>query len=683
MRRRLPAVALAFALGAAVAADNPPGEIVVTVQREPAPLLEQTNNTALIDEERIRILGATHIAQLGTQAAGTWLVRGTQQESLPAIRSPVLTGPGSCGAFLMLEDGIPIRPAGFCNVNQLFETLHEQATALEVIRGPSNALYGANGLHGTINVLLPQPGARPGTSGSVELGPDSYWRTRTQWDGELGANPLVAGLSVDHDADFRADAGYRQAKGFAKLDQSIAAGDLQYAIAATWLDQDTAGFINGYKAYEDDALRKANLNPGAYRDANSERLSVRWIPAADHALAGSDLRVYLHRSQMDFTQHFLPGTPQEDNSQWSGGAMLTNRRTVGPDWALTSGVDLEIARGTLDEFQSADSGIATIPAGQHYDYEAWSYALSPFAQLELPLAAAWTARLGLRADYMLYDYDNQMLDGNTRDDGTPCTPAPCRFSRPADGSDDHLNFAPSAGVLWRIAPQLAAYLNLARAYRPPQAAELFRLQGQQTEANLDSETMDAAELGLHWQQEFVRLELATYAMKKRNYIFQDASRFNVSDGKSRHIGVEAQADLRLPSGFYAGLAGSLSRQTYAFSATTPGGEQISSGDDIDTAPRTLASARVGFDRGAWLGEAEWVNVDDYYLDAGNTRTYRGHNLLNVRGLWRATGEWSFAVRINNLTDELYADRADFAFGNYRYFPGRDREIYVEVAFASL
>jgi len=38
------------------------------------------------------------------------------------------------------------------------------------------------------------------------------------------------------------------------------------------------------------------------------------------------------------------------------------------------------------------------------------------------------------------------------------------------------------------------------------------------------------------------------------------------------------------------------------------------------------------------------------------------------------------VRVNNLTDELYADRADFAFGNHRYFPGREREVYVQLGY---
>ena len=42
--------------------------------------------------------------------------------------------------LLYLEDGIPVRPAGFCTVNQLIEVGSELASSIEVIRGPGNAL---------------------------------------------------------------------------------------------------------------------------------------------------------------------------------------------------------------------------------------------------------------------------------------------------------------------------------------------------------------------------------------------------------------------------------------------------------------------------------------------------------------------------------------------------------------
>jgi outer membrane receptor protein involved in Fe transport len=658
-------------------------EVVVTATREPQPLLTLIGNTARIDSDQIALLGHTHVSQLGATAAGTWLARGAEQESLPAIRSPVLTGPGSCGAFLMLEDGIPIRPAGFCNVNQLFEVPTELASAMEVVRGPANALYGANGLHGTLNFLLPVPGERPGFSGSGELGPDHYWRTKLLWDGAAGDDPAVAGIVLDHDADFRAEAGYEQAKGFVKLNRAIAAGELQFGLSATTLDQESAGFIEGYRAYEDEAARRANANPEAYRDADSERLYARWIPAADHAWAGTDLRAYLHRSEMDFLQHFLLGQPREENGQWSGGLMVTNLRQLDDRYTLTSGVDLELTRGWLEETQTeADTGTPVRPQGKHYDYEAWSYLLAPYAQLDITLDADWTLQLGLRAEYMLYDYDNHMRAGNSRADGTPCAPAPCLFNRPDDRSDDFLNVAPNLGLLYRITPELAAYTSLTRGFRPPQATELYRLQADQSSANLDSETLDSVELGVHWRTALTRVEVAAFVMKKRDFIFQDAERFNVSDGESRHRGVELQAELRLPSGFYAALAGTWAKQTYAFSATTPGGEQIRSGDDIDTAPRTLASARIGYDADALLGELEWVHVGEHEIDAANAHEYRGHNLLNLRTRWQVADDWSVVARVNNLTDQLYAERADFAFGDYRYFPGRDRELYLEVAFSS-
>ena len=34
-----------------------------------------------------------------------------------------------------------------------------------------------------------------------------------------------------------------------------------------------------------------------------------------------------------------------------------------------------------------------------------------------------------------------------------------------------------------------------------------------------------------------------------------------------------------------------------------------------------------------------------------------------------------SLRVDNLFDTRYADRADFAFGNERFFPGRPRTVF--------
>ena len=122
------------------------------------------------------------------------------------------------------------------------------------------------------------------------------------------------------------------------------------------------------------------------------------------------------------------------------------------------------------------------------------------------------------------------------------------------------------------------------------------------------------------------------------------------------------------------------QNTYAFNAIE-GSELIVSGRDVDTAPRHINTARLN-----WVfmpsasAELEWISIGRYYVDASNEHTYPGHDLLNLRVGWDFGANWAATLRVNNVLDEDYADRADFAFGNFRYFPGRDRSAFVEVRY---
>jgi len=681
-------IAVAAMAHAALPADNPPeteglgDEIVVTAGKGGRSSLELTGNTAKIPGERVFVVNHQHVSELGTQAAGTWISRGSGQEHLTAIRSPVLTGPGACGAFLTLEDNIPIRPTGFCNVNQLFEIPTELAQSVEVLRGPANALYGSNGLHGTINFLMPTPGAMPGWNGSAEIGPDEFYRGKLGWDGSAGQNDMTFGVLADHYDGFRDDSGYEQQKGFFRLKRTLQSGELGLGFSASNLEQETAGFIEGKDAYKDPDLRTTNPTPEAFRDADSQRFFVRLTPDWQGALSGSDFRVYLRRSEMEFLMHFLPGQPLEENGQTSGGLIWTVHRPVWKNSLLTAGLDLEYMDGFLEQFQES-AGFGPFPQGQHYDYDVSSVMAAPYGQLEIPVGDAWRVMFGLRLEYLRYDYDNNMVDGNTQDDGVTLCPTPtgCRYSRPADRSDDFLNLAPNIGALYSINKSTVLFATLSRGFRAPQATELYRLQANQDVADLESETIDSLELGVRWQTRQYRVEATTFAMKKDNFIFKDADRLNISDGKTEHWGIELQADAQARNGLYGGIAATYARHTYDFNRDGLSiSESIESGNDVDTAPRTLGSVRFGYNVPRWQTELEWVHNGGYYLDAANEHEYEGHNLLNLRAVLRVREAWTFALRLNNLTDELYADRADFAFGEYRYFPGRGREIFFQVAY---
>jgi outer membrane receptor protein involved in Fe transport len=73
-------------------------------------------------------------------------------------------------------------------------------------------------------------------------------------------------------------------------------------------------------------------------------------------------------------------------------------------------------------------------------------------------------------------------------------------------------------------------------------------------------------------------------------------------------------------------------------------------------------------------------MDSYYLEPQNERRYDGHSLLNLRVTSQLAPRLTSSVRITNLLDEDYAERADFGFGDYRYFVGQPRGAYVEIGY---
>ena len=658
-------------------------EIVVTSHRRDQPLAEHLGNIDLLDSSLVDSVKHQHPYELMTRAAGVWVSRGSGQEHLTAIRSPVLTGAGSCGGFLFLEDGIPIRPAGFCNVNQLFEVATEQARAVEVIRGPGNALYGSNALHGTFNFIMPAPGDRADSHGTIEIGSNEFIRVRAE--GPLDSDSSLFGaFHYTDDGGFRDDSGYTQWKFHGKAAASLLGGDLVSAFSATDLDQETAGFIVGQDAYKDPAVNRSNPNPEAFREASSQRLYAIWSrDAGDFAI---DVRPFLRHSDMSFLQHFLPGQPLEENGHVSFGA-LTSVTMQSERQTTIVGADIEWGDVWLEQTQfgpteGSDFLQETRPEGKHYDYEVATFLMAPYIQTEVLVSDALTVEVGLRAEFSHYDYKNKMLTGNTRDDGTPCGFGGCLYSRPADRSDSFVNFAPNLGVGYRLNPELLLYASLARGFRAPQTTELYRLQSGQEIADLDSERLDSIEAGLRKSASNWQADVSVFAMRKRDSIFRDSQGFNVSGGRTRHEGIEVSLDWQIGTAWSTTLDATYARHQYDFDTVAARGETFVSGRDVDTAPRLFGAAELHFDNGDRLrGSLQWVYMGDYHLDAENRFDYPGHSLLNLRAVYDLGDRMTLSARLNNLLDEDYADRADYAFGNYRYFPGRGREVFVEFRYS--
>jgi len=626
------------------------------------------------------MLSATHSAEALNRAAGVNVQRGSGQESLIAIRSPVLTGAGGCGSFLLLEDGLPLRPTGFCNVNALFEANIEQASAIEIIKGPAVATYGANATHGIVNVLSGTVSALPRAAVTLESGSHDYRRVRFA---SAAASNWGAYGHWTRDGGDREAAGFDEAKLNLLADFDAGDGALQLRAAGTVLNQETAGFIRGRDAYRDPLRRRSNPNPEAFRDARSTRLAAAWS-AQDCEGCFIDVRGVLRHSEMQFSQHFLLGKPVEENGQTSFAISASRLRPVGTAVSLRWGAEAERARSELLEFQAGPTldgsaaARAIRPAGRHYDYVVHGAGLGAFADLEWQINDRLRAGAALRADWTRYDYDNLMLDGNTDDLGQPC-PGGCLYSRPGDRRDDFVNFAPKFDLRWRPSERQTLYAAATRGFRPPEITELYRLQRQQQLAELDSERLDSLELGWLLESPQFRAQLAAFAMQRNQIILRDAEGFNVSGGRTRHQGVEYQLLWQPQARWSLRAAGSFASHEYAFSRVSEGNEAIVPGNQIDTAPRVLTNLQLGWQPAAAVrSEIEFVHVGGYYVDAANQNRYPGHVLANLRVSVTPRPELRATLRVTNLADRRYADRADFAQGDYRYFPGRERSFFLEL-----
>lgn len=659
----------AFATVAAVASPTAFADdrIIVTAERRAQEAVDAPASITVIDENALRLTDADHIAEALARAPGVNLHRGSGAEHLTAIRSPVLTAGAGAGSFLFLENGVPLRSAGFANINGLFDAHHELADRIEIVRGPSGALYGANAIHGVVNVITPSPSDDASLYGEIFGDTEDRYKWKGSVSNTFGAHGIYAGASAISEAGYRDDAGLDQQKLMLRHVYDSAALSVDTIFAFDNLEQETAGFIFGRDDLFDRDRRRTNDFPQAFRDAKSTRFQSTITARLSDA---SELRVtpYARWNDMDFLQHFLPGNALEENGHWSLGvqsAWYHDRER----FSFIAGVDAEYTEGRLTEFQEEPT-IFSFTQGLHYDYEVRAINASGFVHAEYALTPKTTVTAAVRIDGAFYDYDNRTDSGI---DG--------RFFRPADRADRFVTASPKLSIRQDVSDNANIYASYARGVRPPQTTDLYRLQSGQTENDARPEIIDAFEVGGRAQlSDRIDLSLAAFWMEKLNFFFRDADGLNVNNGKTRHAGVEADVRIALHDRLTLSSAVTYAAHTYRFDRNpiaTPGvvRENITKGDDVDTAPRVIANTRLQWrpHDGVQL-EVEWRSVGSYFTDAANDHAYEGYDILNLRAEAEIAAGVAAFLTLRNATDALYAERADFAFGSERFFPGETRTL---------
>lgn len=665
-------VAFSSSLMGANAPEDSLETIIVTANRTADSGATLGQAWSALSAEDVADVDLQHSNQLFNRVSGAWISRGNGQESLISLRSPVLTGSGACGAFFTAEDGINLRAPGFCNVNQLFDANLLQAGGVEVVKGPSNATYGSNAVNGVINVLTKSAEQTQDTFG-LQLGSREFGRARIA----VSNGGVALNTNATTYGGYQAESGYDQQKANLRFDGKVNDWQLTGVVSASNLNQETAGYIqDGKGAYRSNAARKVNSNPEAYRDARSLRAHLRLERNFGDRIVS--LTPYLRSNEMEFLQHYLPWKSRETNKHDSAGIQAHLRATT--SWGeYITGIELDSTDGSLKQDQ-AQPFSPNQPEGIHYDYQVDATNIAAFGQAEVALSDDLLLQGGLRSERTKYDYETRVTAGSA------CAPeaSACRFFRPEDRSDSFTNLSTNVALVWSQGAH-NLYVRTARGFRAPQATELYRLQSGQQVADIDSEEATSVDIGWRFSNAQISSDVSLYAIDKDEVIFLDRNRQSVDGASTRHRGIDLDLKWNISETLTASLNVALADHTYDSDMQVLGSRDSIKGNDIDTAPRHFGSARLKKamtvnNRPASLElEATWV--DEYYIDPNNQHTYPGHELVNARAEWQFSDGVRSTLTITNLLDTGYAERADYGFGNYRYFVGEPRSAVLGLYFA--
>ena len=327
-------------------------EIVVTASKEDTQILKVGGNISSINTDEIKFINAINPSEILNRLPAVYISQGSGQEHLTSIRSPVLSGGAGAGSFLYLEDGIPLRSPGFGNVNGLMESIIEIGDRTEVVRGPGSALYGSNAVHGLINVITPTPSEEKKQIIRTQFS-DQEFTIDGSYSGPTQKGGVVLNLFWREDNGYSHNESidqphYGQQKFLFRWDNSEGINDYIFTLTGTNLNQETKGYVKGYKIYNNKSISKINPDPEAFRDTYSIRSSFKIIK--NYSNSKLSITPYIRYNEMDFKMHFLPGKPLETNSHKSIGIQsIYSKKIQNLTWFV--GSDIEFTEGKLSEFQ--------------------------------------------------------------------------------------------------------------------------------------------------------------------------------------------------------------------------------------------------------------------------------------------------------------------------------------------
>jgi iron complex outermembrane recepter protein len=509
---------------------------------------------------------------------------------------------------------------------------------IEIIHGSAGVLFGDQAVGGVVNVITRTP---RGFGGSVAIGAGSFNAREVRGSVADGNDE---GLAYRLSAESRSSDNYRDNN---RQEYSNLFGRLDYR------HQGNGSVFLEYQAIDE------NLNlPGAiFADqVAADRTQTRF----PHDF--TDSRSYITRL----------GTQQALHDNWQLEAELTDRRSditsVLTDLPVTQDRHhigftprligaLPVAAGDVlltlgADIDRTDYDIAS-PFGTTDNRQ---HQRSLYGQGVIPLTSRVSATLGVRHA----EVENKLTDS---------------FSFPAGTQIDDSEFVTSAGLSFAASADWRLFARRDEILRFPKVDEYTNTDA--TITVLETQTGESYELGAEWRRDGHDARAVVYRLDLDNEIdFDPSASFgfggNTNLDPTRRTGLILDGHLQVSNALR--LGGAYGYVDAEFDNGAFAGNRIPF-----VAEHTLSLNADYRLTGAWhvFGEAQYISERVPQGDYANTLDrLPGYTVYNASVDYRLTA-WTFAVRVDNLTDKRYSDVAVRAFNPWPteaigYYPAPER-----------
>jgi Fe(3+) dicitrate transport protein len=675
---------LGLALGETTAQEAPPAA-GAGGEKEPVPLEEVRVRESLyparppdfpgtinvVPKEEIERLRPVHVGEVLQRVPGIVYVDEDGRGFKPDIGLRGLN-PTRSRNVLLLVDGVPIQPSLYGDPAAYYHVPVERLERVEVIKGGSAILYGANTVGGVINYITRRPPETP-----LEVAIRESFGSHNAFTSDLVAGGTIGRLGYLASYLRRQGDGFRDNLDFAVNDGTLKLhGDLG--------DRSALAFTFNY--HDEDEGTAGGLTPAEFR--RSIRLNPTPNDRFEATRFGGDLTYAKHLGPYGAIRTLLFGSFFERNWFIAGRSTTQNNQFrrkfdvigVEPQYTLgyslpilgantlTAGFRIYVDRETDRQVRGASPKARSGTTVENAELGTIAYAV--YAQNEFGLTERFKVTPGLRLEFIRL----------TRDD----------FVRASRGESASREAVPAIGASYRVGPGTVVFANVQRSFKPPEFREAID-PTTGTDQDLEAQRGTTYEMGLRANPAaWWSADVSLFRLDFENQIISEAGRL-VNAQDTRHQGIEAAVTLGLtemlrgPLG--VALPAWLGDFTLHYSATFLDTEFTGGrfkGNRLPFAPSHQHYWSVRYTHpGGWAVSLDGRQVGEQFPDSANTRPENASGTLGViprYTVWDLNAEYRWArwgsafLSVKNLFDNRYFTFRGNLAGSPGIFPAPDRTV---------